>query len=306
MIDRRTSKTSAARIGGVAAIVAASAILAGCGAGSASSRSAPAELPPAISAAGSARLAAAERRLTDRCARARGVDLGLARTGRARPPGDGDRQPEFPYGIDDLAWARVHGFGAGGATKAAGRRRDTPRASRERRRLGLVLAGDQRRVVSVRLPTGYVVSMSKDGCIARAQGELYGDHARWFRANAIVANLAALTQGRVSRDPAFRERARAWTACIARAGYRAATTPHELRERFGARAARLNPEARAALERRMAGAEARCVRATGLAATGKRLERRIGAAVTRELAPAIAAQRRMARDALARVRRHLV
>ena len=293
------------RTGCVVAALSASAVGAGCGASSTSSRSAVTNLPPALSPAGSASLAAAERRLTGRCARARGIDLDLARAGRARRPPGGTSQREFPYGIDDVAWARTWGFGAGGAPARASRHRDTPRAARERRRLGRVLAGDLRDVVSVRLPTGYVVAMSPDGCIARAQRRLYGDHARWFRANAIVSNLDALTQRRVTQQPAFRARERAWTACIARAGYRTAS-PHELRERFGERASHMKPQARAALERRMASADARCVRATGLAATGKRLERGIGAAVTRELAPAIAVQRRMARAALARIRSHAV
>jgi hypothetical protein len=53
------------------------------------------------------------------------------------------------------------------------------------------LSGDRRNVVAIRLPTGYTIGASRDGCTAAAQGRLYGDMPRWFRANTLVMNLAA-------------------------------------------------------------------------------------------------------------------
>jgi hypothetical protein len=75
--------------------------------------------------------------------------------------------------------------------------RAQPAAGRLRR----VLFGDRQRALRVRLPTGYVVSASDNGCLAEAQRRLYGDRAAWFRADTIVGNLEPLAQQRARQDP---------------------------------------------------------------------------------------------------------
>jgi hypothetical protein len=288
----------------IVAAVTASAVVAACGDAHTSAEQAPA-LPRVIPAAAIPVLREAEYRLTVRCVRAHGFELeSLPRGGQAAA--SADDQPRFPYGIDDVAWARRHGFGAGDAADAQRRQRPAQAApGRAERRLGRVLFGDRKHVVTVRLPTGYVVATSANGCVSEAQQRLFGDHARWFRVNTLVTNLGALAQRQVLDDPAFHARTQAWSACLRRAGY-AAADPSKLRERFAVLAAHLGWSATRALERRMATAEAHCVRRSALATTGRRLERRAAAHAAHRFAAAIAIQRRMARDALARVRRHAV
>ncbi len=296
-----TTARHAAKIGATAAIVAAGAVAGGCGDGDAPA--ARATVPPPITAAQANRLATAEHRLIARCVRAHGLRLPAATA--AQDASRSSHTRKFPYGIDDVTHARRHGFGATDAEAAAKPKPRAARPGRDARRLGRLLAGDPRRVVTVRLPTGYVVAASRTGCISEARQRLYGDHARWFRANTVVVNLKALTQQRVTGDPRFRAANRDWSACVHRAGYTAAT-PRELRKSFAKRSEGRAPQARRKLERSMATAEARCARATELATTGRALERRVSTEVDERFAAAIATQRRLERGALERVRRHLI
>ncbi|CCK24885.1 hypothetical protein BN159_0506 [Streptomyces davaonensis JCM 4913] len=96
------------------------------------------------------------------------------------------------------------------------------------------LFGSGRAELSVTLATGYTVRTHTDGCLAQAQRFLYGDQARWFRAEVIVNNLRPQAQARLSEDPGYR-------AALAR---RAACSDKDTR----------------------------CVRASGLAALRARLE----------------------------------
>ncbi|WP_199922814.1 hypothetical protein [Streptomyces sp. NRRL S-87] len=64
--------------------------------------------------------------------------------------------------------------------------------------------------LALALPTGYTVRAHTDGCLARAQQQLYGDQAAWFRASVTVNNLRPLAEARLGDDPAY-------TAALARA-----------------------------------------------------------------------------------------
>jgi hypothetical protein len=68
-------------------------------------------------------------------------------------------------------------------------------------RLQRVLFGDRPGALSVRLPTGHVVTTSDNGCLAEAQRRLYGDRKAWFRADTVVGNLEPLAQQRAQQDP---------------------------------------------------------------------------------------------------------
>lgn len=247
------------------------------------------------------RLDDVERRLTSRCMRAHGYDLEAAiptPTQRAAR-----RERRFPYGIDDVAWARRHGLGApdsGRAGPSQARRATSPR--REAPGFQRALSGDRRNVVEIRLPTGYTIGASRVGCAAAAQARLYGDMPRWFRANTLVMNFSAEVGRRVTADPAFVARVRAWSRCVGDAGH-AARSPQDMQERYLRRSAGLPPARRKALEVRMATAQARCVIRTGLASTGRRLARREHRRVASTYRAAIRDQRRLARTALERLSR---
>jgi hypothetical protein len=270
----------------------------GCGG---SDRTADTRPAPPLRADERTRLDDVERRLTSQCMRAHGYDLEAAIATRTRHAARSERR--FPYGIDDVAWARRHGLGApdGGRTGAPRARRATM-PSREAAAFQRALSGDRRNVVEIRLPTGYTVGASRVGCAAAAQTRLYGDMPRWFRANTLVMNLSAEVARRVTTDPVFVERLRAWSRCVGDAGY-AARSPQDMQERYLRRSAGLPPTRRRALEVRMGSAQARCVLRTGLASTGRRLARREQRRVVSTYRAAIQDQRRLARTALERVSR---
>jgi len=232
--------------------------------------------------------------------RAQGYDLQAAVPTPAPHASRSERR--FPYGIDDIAWARRHGLGAPDSRRAAqavrARRTTSPR--RQPPGFQRALSGDRRNVVEIRLPTGYTVGASRVGCAAAAQGLLYGDMPRWFRANTLVMNLSAEVGRRVTNEPVFAARMRAWNRCVDHAGY-AARSPQDMQEQYLRRSADLPPTRRRALQVRMAIAQARCVRRSGLASTGRRLARRERRHVASTYRAAIQDQRRLARAALERL-----
>ncbi|MCB5178779.1 hypothetical protein [Streptomyces antimicrobicus] len=76
-----------------------------------------------------------------------------------------------------------------------------------------VLFGTGPTELSVTLATGYTVRAHTDGCLARAHRFLYGDQARWFRAEVTVNNLLPEAQARLGRDPAYRAALARRAAC---------------------------------------------------------------------------------------------
>ncbi|MDN0199893.1 hypothetical protein [Streptomyces sp. S.PNR 29] len=220
------------------------------------------------------------------------------------------RQRQFPYGIDDPAWAAEHGFGSAAWTTGPDHGdgpRDAPRtrrtqqaqqapqpgtqAAEQQQRLSDALFGTGRRELSTRTATGLVVKANSDGCLAEAQRVLYGDQARWFRAEVAVNNLEAAAHHRVTRDPAYRAALARWAHCVA--PVHKAEDPAELRRAWQRRARDLQPRQATDLQRRYAVAEARCVQRTDLADTGARLEKRHAADLSAEYADLIAEHRRM-------------
>ncbi|MFD0149595.1 hypothetical protein ACWGQ4_13625 [Streptomyces sp. NPDC055721] len=91
----------------------------------------------------------------------------------------------------------------------------TPRARApdQDRTLQAALFGAGPRELSVTLATGATVTAHKDGCLAAARGRLYGDPARWFRAQVTVDNLRAEAQARMRDDPAHQAALARWTRC---------------------------------------------------------------------------------------------
>ncbi|MFI0200873.1 MULTISPECIES: hypothetical protein [Streptomyces] len=76
-----------------------------------------------------------------------------------------------------------------------------------------VLFGSAPAELSVTLATGYTVRTHTDGCLAEAHRFLYGDQARWFRAQVTVNNLRAEAQARLKDDPGYRAALARAAAC---------------------------------------------------------------------------------------------
>ncbi len=211
----------------------------------------------------------------------------------------------FPYGIDEEAWARRNGFGTAGR---AARPVRPPRAVADpeaEARLAHALYGspDDPRV-SVTLSTQVQIQASTRGCSARAQRRLYRDFARWFRAHAVVENLLTEVQPLVLRDRRFRAALAVWSGCMRRAGH-TARSPVHLREQLARQLPTLTARRARARERELGTAEARCTRHTGLARAGRALEREYMARERRLRRPQIVTRRALEHAALPTARRLL-
>lgn len=88
-----------------------------------------------------------------------------------------------------------------------------PATSEEDRRLQAALFGTGPRELSLTLATGHTVTAHTDGCLAAARQTLYGDQARWFRAQVTVDNLRAEAQKHMKDDPAHRDALARWNRC---------------------------------------------------------------------------------------------
>ncbi|MET8680611.1 hypothetical protein ABZW18_24255 [Streptomyces sp. NPDC004647] len=256
-------------------------------------------------------LRGAESALVRRCLAEKELKLPQAPGGNAGPGGAkngaGTSQREFPYGIEDSAWAAEHGFGldtprtssrqgdtarSGHLRKGAGDRPDTgPDTAARQRELSDAMFGSGKRELSARTATGHLIKANSDGCLAQAQRTLYGDQKGWFRTQVTVNNLGAETHQRVTDDPAYSTALARWSQCVQ--PVQQAEDPDELRRIWQRRARALAPEQAERLQRQFAVAEARCVGNTGLARTGERLERRHGAEVRAAHAELLAEHRRM-------------
>jgi hypothetical protein len=224
---------------------------------------------------------------------------------------------EVPFGNDDVAFARVHGFGFEpdlAALRAASRTDPNQRyfdsLSPKRQAAYLrALNGGRERATSVSLPNGFRVSTSTGGCTAGAQGTLYGDFIRWFKARTLVENLAGVSQPRIAADPRYLAALHAWAGCARSRGYDVGS-PGDLRARFGEdpttpgggivgprHTADPAPE-----EIRAAVVEAGCAAQTGLVRLAESLDRDFTAEAQREHQGTVDEYRTLALAALERAR----
>ncbi|GAA3131974.1 hypothetical protein GCM10010521_17370 [Streptomyces rameus] len=120
---------------------------------------------------------------------------------------------DFPYLLDDIGWARAHGYGA--EQRVALRRAAAIDPNKHYllslppdRRPAVVaaLAGPRPEGLTADLPNGIRVTHSDTGCTAEAERRLYGDLPAWFRATrqAIAAALLLLPRVMPSDDSASR------------------------------------------------------------------------------------------------------
>ncbi|MEV4800319.1 hypothetical protein AB0K18_09895 [Nonomuraea sp. NPDC049421] len=241
----------------------------------------------------------AEQLLTQSCMRAQGFRIWVV----PRRPIPEDR--EFPYVVDDAAWAREHGYGG-----EMQQRRDEVRASDPNRRYFESLSpADQMRgtdalhgrregqKLQVTLPNGMTLTRYTEGCTARAQKQLYGDLEGWFRAGTITDALSDTVRGKVLAEEEFQASVKDWAACMRKRGFRYAT-PGESRRAWG----KPSGAATRKKEIRTAVAEAECAKSSGLSGTIHRLEKRQRDLLAAEYTSEYKTRRRLERAALPRAR----
>ncbi|MFC8425504.1 hypothetical protein ACFUN7_32465 [Streptomyces sp. NPDC057236] len=286
----------------VAMVAVLVATVTGCSAGGASDPGAVGRTPAppsttaALTAAERSLLYDAEQTLVQQCMRRHGFSLAKV------PERPVPEHRDFPYGLDDAAWAGRHGYGSDLQRRAMKLRASDPNRRYARsldagRRAEAMdaLHGRTPNALSVKLPTGREVSRSDEGCTARAEDELYGDLAAWFRAEAITQALSIARQAKVVADPAYTRAVDRWSICMRGRGL-AYPDPAAARARF------LDGSAGAswAEERRTALAETKCAASSGLTSTAARLSSRYGDALRAEHSEVFRERDRLAREALPR------
>ncbi|WP_405590762.1 hypothetical protein [Streptomyces sp. NBC_01190] len=311
--------------GGVRAVAAAlgaaagAALLSGC-AGPAGGPTAPPHQPlDTRSLTRTRTLDLAERLLERDCMQGRGFRFWVV------PPAPDSAHREFPYAVDDIAWATAHGYGSDLLARA---RRDAAADPNQRYLLSLppdrrtvliaALNGPRPTGLTADLPGGVRVSHSDEGCTAEAERKLYGDLPAWFRATRVTAELTGERVAMVQRDPRFLSARARWAGCMKAAGLpyadpqqsRAAATEPERRpgtgatepERSPGTATGPGPAASRAREIRVAVAEATCARSTGLSAVSASLDRSYGARLRRRYPRTYSDVARLSEAALPRAR----
>ncbi|MFI9831001.1 hypothetical protein ACIHIX_25370 [Streptomyces sp. NPDC051913] len=207
---------------------------------------------------------------------------------------------EFPYVLDDVAWAREHGYGTD-IQQELSELRTTDVNQRyfrglpaKRRAAALTAANGSRPLtVSAKAPDGMVFQRSPKGCQSEADAALYGNLRQWFQAKVTADALTELRRAGVTADPRFAEAVKPWSACM-RAADHPATSPADLRTATGARKSPLPRTEEIAL----AVTEARCAHTSGLAKTARALDRQYARSLARQYHAAVRTYRELQLNAL--------
>lgn len=211
---------------------------------------------------------------------------------------------EFPYVIDDVAWAREHGYGSDIQRALAQVRATDPnqlyfRALPSGRRAAALKAANGERMegVTAKAPDGMVAQRSSGGCQSEADRTLYGNLQEWFQAEFTEDSLTGMRQSDVNGDPRFAEAVKPWAACMRKAGH-PYPSPARLRAQLPAPE---HPLPRTE-EVRLAVAEARCAISSGLARTADELDRQYADKLRRQHRSAVETRLRLQHAALPRAR----
>ncbi len=231
----------------------------------------------------------------------------MARAGfeyQITPPPAVPDQREFPYVIDDVAWARKHGYGSDIQRQLDSIGNNDPNQKyfhglpEDRRTAALAAANGAKPIgLTAKDPDGIVSTRSDQGCHAEVYRELYGDAQAWFQASTTVNALNGVRVERVTADPKFAAALGPWSACMHTAGYDF-KSPTDLRASLPAPDQPLP----FADEQRMAVAEATCANDSKLAAVAKELDAHYDAELHQEYRGALDTRRRMQQAALPHAR----
>jgi len=185
----------------------------------------------------------------------------------------------FRYVLDDVGWARQHGYGSDLLARLRARKDPNQEyfrgLTRVRQAAALVaLNGPSPRGLSARLPDGSTMTRSDTGCTTEAQRRLYRDAGTWFQASMVATSLPSTRFARVTADPQYRHAVRIWSGCMRARGH-AAVDPAQAQARF-ADSSKASSHPNATESRRseidFATAEATCAGSSGLGALARRLD----------------------------------
>jgi hypothetical protein len=295
-VTQNKRATAAAVLGGIVLAVA----LGGCSGQPARGTSAPAPVAtgPArpVTEAEAALLYQAQQVLLRDCLRRNGFDWTIT------PQHPVAEERAFPYAVDDIAWARAHGYGSDVA-----RTIERVRTSDPNRRYAESLTPDRRAAQAVamyganagsltaELPGGMVVRRRDQGCQADAERALYGDLATWYRAERVTETLPSVRQQEVLADPRYAAAVKPWAVCMAKAGRTYPDPAHAHEFPFSGPHAREQEIATAV-------AEATCAHSTGFVTAVQALDHDHERAVTDRYRAQVTTTARLQRAALPRAR----
>uniref|UniRef100_A0AAU3GKM9 Uncharacterized protein n=1 Tax=Streptomyces sp. NBC_01401 TaxID=2903854 RepID=A0AAU3GKM9_9ACTN len=210
----------------------------------------------------------------------------------------------FPYVVDDIAWARKHGYGS--RLRADLEKAGSADPNRtyfgslppdRRAALAAALNGPRPTGLRATLPSGIEVSHSDQGCTAEAERRLYRDLPAWFRATRVTDNLGGARAAMVVQDERYREAATRWKHCMRGKGY-AFKTPAQSAE------SALRPSRGFTHEQeiRLAVTEAGCAHGSDLSRVAASLDREYGARLRERYSKEVGDLARLRREALPRAR----
>jgi hypothetical protein len=184
------------------------------------------------------------------------------------------------YVLDDVGWAREHGYGLELEDRVAEIQQNDPNHAyanalpeSERMRWSTALHGDPSGgMLTAELPMGGTVQTPRESCFTQAKDELYGDFAAWFQAEKVATNLVGLYAPDIIADERFETALTAWSECMLRRGHDYPDPP-AVREDLSGLLRGLRDEKARVVEKELAVAEATCaVRETSLVSTARDLE----------------------------------
>ncbi|GAA0571090.1 hypothetical protein [Actinomadura livida] len=208
----------------------------------------------------------------------------------------------FPYVVDDITWARRHGYGSDLEEKrdrlaknSANRRYFESLSPAQKSAVTVAMNGPTAKGLRAYLPNGQPVEHSDKGCTSEARRKLYRDLPAWYRTLKLTESLPGFRAELVLNDRAYLKAVTKWSRCMRTNGFQYPTPAHS-------RAAGMagEPVASRAFEIRLAVTEAQCAAETGLARTAKALDRHHDGVLRRKFHRELAAHQKLQIAALSR------
>ena len=239
----------------------------------------------------------ADQRLIKSCMRTQGFSYSYSPASVVLP------EQLFPFGIDELGWARANGFGREILDEMTASQKYVARLStsdRNRYFLDLNGPGPIGPGVTASLPTGEVIGHSTSGCIASADRELYGNYRSWFKVSSQYQDLNNLVVNRVLQSNSYRSAVLEWSSCMSIHGH-AYLSPAQAMHSF----LTAMPPMPREIEHSVAQTEVNCGITVGLFRFAHRLEDEDAGRIRRQYSMIVSANRRFNAAALPRAEKVL-